>query len=333
MTILQLLNRNLVVGREGRTSIEDLKKPETMLDSIQQAVIKHQQQMKDKVEVELRDRENKFRCERDSDEFALLAAAREIRLPDPQDISGLPAAPTGVLWTAAADDLDRPDEGMTASEMQQHLQQNGGIQLIVVSKMITEEAAYLHYPSIANSKLPLIAWAKILATSKISSVAHLALLVDDNQGRQVFDQLQHLQAPASKDLAAVLNVVVVSEPPGMQEKCISMRLNICQPQGNVPAKVLAKTAASSFQVILLHQHQNSVQMYMQVTVLDHSGTAYTVKQLRSNVGIQVQAEGFQLVSELVLTNIQAEEGIPQRVMAAKVRTHSVASMMLLHSHV
>lgn len=231
-----------LVCRHSGSLVQQLSDPTGVLAQIQLAVDEHQQYMGSKVEDELRAREEDFatdaaKCSRHSDEFKLLATAREIRLPAPLDLSSLPALKAGTAWTVAIDDLDRSAKGIAPSEMQQHLRQNHGVQLIVVEKTIAKEAAYMQYPCITNSKLPLIGWAKIPASKSIRTVAHLAVLVDASLNQPLFDQLLKLQEPSSWDLAAMLNVVITTNLSGISEKCISMRLNIHLPMSQ-SAKVL-----------------------------------------------------------------------------------------------
>ena len=141
-------------------------------------------------------------------------------------MSRLSALKAGTAWTVAINDLDRSATGITPSEMQQHLRENHGVQLIVVEKTVAKEAAYTQYPFIANSKLPLIEWAKIPASKSIRIVAHLAVVVDASLNQPLFEQLLKLQ---DRDLAATLHVVVTTNLSGISEKCISMRFNIHLP--------------------------------------------------------------------------------------------------------
>ncbi|MCJ1368767.1 hypothetical protein MMC16_007914, partial [Acarospora aff. strigata] len=176
--------------------------------------------MERELEAELTAREKDFAtddtiCSRHSDEFKLLAAAREIRLPAPLDVSRLKALSAGTVWTVASDDLDGAATGMTCAEMQQHMQDNSGIQLIVIKKSVAKEAAYQQYPFIVNSKLPLMAWAKIPASKNIHSVAHLAVLVDASLNKPVFDELLEPQQPSFRDIAAMLNVAISTNHSGM----------------------------------------------------------------------------------------------------------------------
>lgn len=59
---------------------------------------------------------------------------------------------------------------------------------------------------------------------------------------------------------------------------------------------------------------------MQVTVLDHSGTAYTVGQLQTKVNNQLSVEGYSLSpgSRLTLNSMQAEAGLPCKATAIRV---------------
>lgn len=233
------------VYRQGRSIIETLRDPES-LSTVHLALENRMQDMESKLEDELNAREEEFttddaRCLRHSLKFKRMAAARQIRLPAPLDLSYLSAGrASGTVWTVAVDDLDGTT-GITSSEMQQNLRENSGVQLIVVKKRVAKEAAYLQYPSIANSQLPLIEWAKIVAESNIHTVAHLAVLVDASYSQSMFDKLSEPQKPSLRDLAAMLNVAITTNAPDKREKCMSMRLNIClcerQPQR---AKVLAR---------------------------------------------------------------------------------------------
>lgn len=234
-----------LVCRHGGSLVQQLRDPTSVLLQLQQAMDQHQQYMEGKVEDELRAREEDFatggaECSRHSDEFKLLAAAREIRLPAPLDMSTLSTLKAGTAWTVATNDLDTSAKGITSSEMQQHLRENHGVQLIVMEKAVAKEAAYMQYPFIANSKLPLIEWAKIPASKSIRAVAHLAVLVDESLNKTLYDQLLELQEPSSKDLAAMLNVVITTNRSSINAKCISMRLNISQArlQNSQSVKVL-----------------------------------------------------------------------------------------------
>ena len=227
----------LIACRGGRVQLQDLARPEDVLAKIQQAVLGHYKDMEDALEHELCAREEYFQCKRDTDDFALMAAAREIRLPPPLGISQLCAMPAGTICVVAADDLDTSKDDMTSLKMQEFLASNGGIQLIAVQKTVTEEAAYLQYPSIAKNKLPLLAWAKILARSKVHRIAHLAVLVDESYNCRVYSQMQTQEKLAFRDIAAVLNVLITSDVSGMLETCLSMRLNVCQPRPEDSAAV------------------------------------------------------------------------------------------------
>lgn len=72
---------------------------------------------------------------------------------------------------------------------------------------------------------------------------------------------------------------------------------------------------------------------MQVTMLDHSGTAYTVGQLQIDVNNQLSAEGYSLSpgSHLTLESMQADEGLPHKATATKVRC-DLWACIALHSH-
>lgn len=70
---------------------------------------------------------------------------------------------------------------------------------------------------------------------------------------------------------------------------------------------------------------------MQVTVLDRPNTAYTVRQLFKDVKDQLSAERCIVApgSCLTLEGMQAEEGLPRKLMASRVGLHRVKNAMLL----
>lgn len=79
---------------------------------------------------------------------------------------------------------------------------------------------------------------------------------------------------------------------------------------------------------------SSLQAGVQVAVLDHSTTAYTVGQLFNDVNSQLSAKRCMVEpgSHLTLKGIQAEEGLPQKSMAPKVCLHSLKGATLLLGH-
>lgn len=73
---------------------------------------------------------------------------------------------------------------------------------------------------------------------------------------------------------------------------------------------------------------------MQVTVLDHSNSIYTVGQLCNDVNSQLSTERCVLApgSHLTLEGMQAEEGLPDKPMAPRVSLQCVKDPMLLLDH-
>lgn len=69
-------------------------------------------------------------------------------------------------------------------------------------------------------------------------------------------------------------------------------------------------------------------------MLDRLETAYSVKQLETDVSFQLQEESFILKpgSALSLTDVQAEEGLPSKAAVRKVMVHLLFNATLLSTY-
>lgn len=182
--------------------------------------------------------EMRFSCLSDSPDFALIMADRDPQLPAPLT-SDLFPRPKG----SCIDVRLVPDSGLEVSatlpdqQMQLELQGRQGIQLIAVTKQMSQEAAHLQYACVSKSPLPLVAWAKILDIEKAEYVTHCAVIMDDSCSKHLVEDLRALQQPVYKDIAARLVVSISTGIPRLPQTSFSLRLNIGQSRNRQHAKV------------------------------------------------------------------------------------------------
>lgn len=224
--------------QDGR--ILDIQNPEAVLSQLQGLVAEKQKVYKQRLDEELLGLENRFDCLRHEDEFALQVAEREVRLPAPLETHDRQKD----VWVLPLKDLDDTVGGMTGDSMQGDLLKRSGLQLIVITKPVPTDAAHQQYACIAKSQLPLISWAKIRPKEEVTSVAFLAILVDEGLKPHAFKDLQTLQQPLARDIAAQLDITVSTDSPKMTQALMSLRLSIRQDQCTASTKVCSAHARS-----------------------------------------------------------------------------------------
>lgn len=133
------------------------------------------------------------------------------------------------VWTLQLDHdtNELSARGMPDQQMLHDLRSRQGLQLIVVIGDMQTADAHLQYPCVKKSAFPLIKWADIREYAKITQiVAHLAVFVDGRSS--LFQELQMLQKPASRDCAARLDICLSTGLPGLEEAVMSLQLNLSQ---------------------------------------------------------------------------------------------------------
>lgn len=227
--------------RSSETTVNKLEDPDVVLHDIQNLVAKRQTKYNGELKKELRALEKRFSWPPHSSEFADCVANRELRLPAPLTSVLLdelePNESSTDVCMVSAKSLDVQDNAPVDQHMQQELQSRQEVQLIAITREMPTETAHLQYSCIAGNPLPLLTWAKILDGHKTKYVAHLAILIDRACNTSLYEDLQKLQRPSSKDVAARLDVAVTANLAYAAATSVSLRLNICQPEDGRRAKV------------------------------------------------------------------------------------------------
>ena len=229
---------SMAACRSGTSSISSLKEPKSLLQHMQKVVKTRQTSYEDELHQALEKLETRFSCLRDSPDFALILADRDLQLPAPLTSELFPQPKGSCLdvWVVPNSGLDvsatLPDQ-----QKQLEIQDRQGVQLIAVTKQMPQEAAHLQYTCVAKSPLPLVAWAKILDKEKAEYVTHCAVIVDDSCSKHLMEDLHTLQQPVYKDIAARLDVSITTGLLRVPQASFSLRLNICQPQNRQHAMV------------------------------------------------------------------------------------------------
>jgi len=224
--------------RNGQSSISSLKDPKSLLQNMQKIVKKRQTSYENDLGKALAKLEMRFSCLSDSPEFALIMADRDLQLPAPLTSDLFPRPKGSCINVRLV-----PNSGLEVSatlpdqQMQLELQDWHGIQLIAVTKQMSQEAAHLQYTCVAKSPLPLVAWAKILDNEKTEYVTQCAVIVDDSCSKHLVEDLRALQQPVYRDIAARLDVSISTGLLRLPQTSFSLRLNICQEQNSQRAKV------------------------------------------------------------------------------------------------
>ncbi len=299
--------------RNGTSSISSLKEPKSLLQHMQKTVKKRQTSYEDDLGKALEKLEMRFSCLSDSPDFALIMADRDLQLPAPltSELFPRPKGSCIDVWLV-------PNSGLEVSatlpdqQMQLEMQGRQGIQLIAVIKQMPQEAAHLQYTCVVKSPLPLVAWAKILDKEKAEYVTHCAVIVDDSCSKHLVEDLRTLQQPVYKDIAARLDVSIITGLLRFPQTSFSLRLNICQPQNRQHAKVGLQIISSLYlrYSLQLWRHASKSDV-MQVTVLGQPSKTYTHRHLHQDIEETLQASDCALeeASHLVLQGVQAEEGL------------------------
>ncbi len=228
--------------REGQANIAELKDQKALRSKIQEQVKSNQQKYKRELEDELQYLEKLVFCSRHDARFAGRAAEKHLRLPWPlqgswpakaaanaRSKASVQQADTSV-WTLQLDHNtnELSASGMSDQQMLHDLRSRRGLQLIVVLGELQRADAHLQYPCVKNSAFPLIKWANIREYERTQIVAHLALFVDGTSRTPLFQELQMLQKPASRDCAARLDICLSTGLPGLEEAVMSLQLNLSQ---------------------------------------------------------------------------------------------------------
>lgn len=170
----------------------------------------------------------------------------KLRLPGPFSTTSCSLPNRSYILSLDSSDSVADPEGNFPSS----LAQSSGAVLIAVTKDIKHEEVFTEYLSISEDRQPLMRWADFDDTDSVTCIVFLAVFVSHSQTAMVH-YLQLLAEPPVRNIAASLDITLEAAPAAWPTSAkplpstLSLRLNICQPQGKAFAKVSITSAVMS----------------------------------------------------------------------------------------